>query len=441
MFVLIEVKCPNPNSYVLISVSSRFEIQSKMSDNCPDNESVATADDRASSMMEASESLASPEEISSCVRGIKRRCEEPEFKVGADVPSSVEDLVRVQSHKRICVESERALRSTLAQEAVVDAVVVATEELHNLGDVNGNIAPDQIDQTSSHSRIPKVVVSDGGGICSMDAVDGVGNNVKVEANVVHWSEEQLELLTSAIPSYKFLPKTTIAKMYHEMNSRMKREDPNVDHHIVQKRTIHRWLEAATHFYDHGERYEHNLDTMEQSNASRELDDPELAKPKLNRKLSFSEAVQCKNFDIESPASVVVSKEAGEASELKLTDGEDQFDWSEDQLEVLNTTVAAYKYYPKLVVKKVFKELRKMPLVGNTACSKLQISNWLKEVTASEDITPAQWKVQEKLDIIRSKAREDVEEHESTKDASRVKVQFSETIGIKLFERNSPANDG
>ena len=83
----------------------------------------------------------------------------------------------------------------------------------------------------------------------------------------------------------------------------------------------------------------------------------------------------------------------------------------------------------------------MPPIGNTACSKLQISNWLKEVTASEDITPAQWKVQEKLDIIRSKAQEDVEEHESTKDASRVKVQFSETIGIKLFERNSPANDG
>ena len=412
-----------------------------MSDICPD-EPVATADDRASSTMEASgsESLASPEEISSCVRGIKRRFEELEFKGGADVPTSVDDLVRVQSPKRICVESERAPRSTLAQEAVVDAVVVATEQFHNLGDVNGNIAPDHVDQMSSHSRIPKVVVSEGGGICSLDAVDGVCNNVKVEANV-HWSEEQLELLTSAIPSYKFLPKTTIAKMYHEMNSRMRREDLNVEHHIVQKRTIHRWLEAATHFYDHGERYEHNLDTMEQSNASRELDDPELAKPKLDRKLSFSEAVQCKNFDIESPASVVVLKEAGEASELKLTDGEDQFDWSEDQLEVLNTTVAAYKYYPKLVVKKVFKELRKMPPVGNTACSKLQISNWLKEVTASEDITPAQWKVQEKLDIIRSRAPEDVEEQESTKDASRVKVQFSETIGIKLFERNSPANDG
>ena len=412
-----------------------------MSDSCPD-EPVATADDRASSTMEASgsESLVSPEEISSCVRGIKRRFEELEFKGGADVPTSVDDLVRVQSHKRICVESERAPRSTLAQEAVVDAVVVATEQFHNLGDVNGNIAPDHVDQMSSHSRIPKVVVSEGGGICSLDAVDGVCNNVKVEANV-HWSEEQLELLTSAIPSYKFLPKTTIAKMYHEMNSRMRREDLNVEHHIVQKRTIHRWLEAATHFYDHGERYEHNLDTMEQSNASRELDDPELAKPKLNRKLSFSEAVQCKNFDIESPASVVVLKEAGEASELKLTDGEDQFDWSEDQLEVLNTTVAAYKYYPKLVVKKVFKELRKMPPVGNTACSKLQISNWLKEVTASEDVTPAQWKVQEKLDMIRSRAQEDVEEQESTKDASRVKVQFSETIGIKLFERNSPANDG
>lgn len=115
--------------------------------------------------------------------------------------------------------------------------------------------------------------------------------------------------------------------------------------------------------------------------------------------------------------------------------EEKQDWTQEQLEILETAIEAYKYFPKAVVKKVHKELRSIIDSKEVRIvSKLQISNWLKAALASEDLGSVRWKVQDRLEELRA---QDPEAEESRK--CPVKVKFIEMVEVKIFDVNSPVS--
>ena len=264
--------------------------------------------------------------------------------------------------------------------------------------------------------------------------DGTGanenvDNYYIEGDFDNLSLEQNELLHSAVDSYIYLPKTTLQKVYKEFNAGKEKGSPTI---YWSKMNLKSWFEVASNFYNHMTRLDTILNKVEHQNNNTSEDESSLASPKENRKLKFFDKVSVRKFFKAAPATIshVLEKE-----EVDLVCEEKQ-DWTEEQLEILETAIEAYKYFPKAVVKKVHKELRCFVDSREVRiCSKLQISNWLKAALASEDeVGSVRWKVQDRLEEMRSKDPEDEESR-----ISPVKVKFKEIIEVNIFEVNSPAS--
>ena len=246
----------------------------------------------------------------------------------------------------------------------------------------------------------------------------------IEGNFDNLSLEQQELLFSAVDSYMYLPKTTLQKVYNEFNGRNGNDEKGPIIYWT-KSSLKNWFEVASNFYDHEIRLDLILDTLESHNNSD--DRSSLVRPREDRRLKFCEKVAVRKYVLGAPANSSLELEE---VDLKC---EDKFDWTPEHLEVLETAVAAYKYFPKAIVKKVHRELRNF--VGNKeSCSKMQISNWLKAAWSSEEFTPVMCRVRERLAELRSK---DPENEQSR--ISAVRVQFSAKVDVKVFGVNSPAS--
>ena len=126
----------------------------------------------------------------------------------------------------------------------------------------------------------------------------------------------------------------------------------------------------------------------------------------------------------------------------MMDKEEDFKFSDDQVEVLETVLCSYKYFPKIIVKKLFKELRAMKRgeEGNNF-SKNQISSWLKASSEPEE-TPFEVVTQQRLEELYRVALEEEIWREVDLDPEPrqfSKIRFSSKEEIKLFDKTSPAS--
>ena len=264
-----------------------------------------------------------------------------------------------------------------------------------------------------------------------DAEDAGENsgNYYIEGDFENLSSEQNELLHSAVDSYIYLPKTTLQKVYKEFNAEKEEKGSPTIH--WSKTNLKSWLREASNYYDHMLRWELTLYKLEQKNNNIREEEISQSKPKENRKLKFRDKVSVRKFFTGAPATI---SHVLELEEVDLVCEEKQ-DWTQEQLEVLETAIEAYKYFPKAVVKKVHKELRSIVDSKEVRIvSKLQISNWLRAALASEDLGSVRWKVQDRLEGMRA---QDPEAEEPRK--CPVKVKFTEMVEVKIFDVNSPVS--
>ena len=253
-----------------------------------------------------------------------------------------------------------------------------------------------------------------------------------------WSPAQLEILESCVDSFKYLPKTTVAKLYQDLNKDEVKMDSRM-HEVVSKETIRHWLTRATGNYDFEARYDSVFETIEFCND--EIVDPLLKADRVPTKLTFSEIVKVKNFNVESPSPCFLGEYETE-TETSLMDKEENFKFSDSQVEVLESGLCSYKYFPKIIVKKLFKELRAMKRgeEGNNF-SKNQISSWLKASSEPEE-TPFEVVTQQRLEELHRVALEEelwrgVDVEPEPRQSS--KVRFSAKEEVKLFDKTCPAS--
>ena len=150
------------------------------------------------------------------------------------------------------------------------------------------------------------------------------------------------------------------------------------------------------------------------------------------KLKFSDTVNMKFFHIETPSHFVASQNE---IETKMTAKD--FQWYPEEIEVMETAVSAFRYFPKAVVKRVHKELKEMN-IGDRRCSKLQVCNWLKEASEEDnDEEEIEVKIRNKL----LELRNNDDQANVNQDPLKIsKVTFSNRLGIKVYDRDSPATE-
>lgn len=250
-------------------------------------------------------------------------------------------------------------------------------------------------------------------------------NYYIEGDFENLSFEQNELLHSAVDSYIYLPKTTLQKVYKEFNAeKVEKGSPTIH---WSKTNLKSWLREASNFYDHMNRWELITYTLEQQNNNKSS----LIRPKENRRLTFRDKVTVRKFFTAAPANI---SHVLELEEVDLVSEEKQ-EWTQEELEVLETAIEAYKYFPKAVVKKVHKELRSIvDSMEVKICSKLQISNWYRAALASEELGSVRWKVRDRLEEMRAKDPTEEEPRNCP-----VKIRFTEMVEVNIFDVNSPAS--
>ena len=314
----------------------------------------------------------------------------------------------------------------------------------SVSDHNANLAPCLEDQQNEeqdntlrspihdNSKSTQDIETDADKGDAGEAGTGASDNTEyyyIEGDLDSLSPEQNELLHSAVDSYIYLPKTTLQKVYKEFNAGKEKGSPTI---YWSKVSLKSWFEVASNSYDHIKRFEMITDKLENQNNNISEEERSLVRPKENRSLKFRDKVSVRKFFTGAPATF---SHVLELEEVDLVCEEKQ-DWTQDQLEILETAIEAYKYFPKAVVKKVHKELRCIVESREVRiCSKLQISNWLKAALASEEeVGSVRWKVQDRLEEMRSLDPEDEEPR-----ISPVKVNFTDNVEVNIFEVNSPAS--
>ena len=101
-----------------------------------------------------------------------------------------------------------------------------------------------------------------------------------------FSSEQLESLKSAEESFRFLPRTTTNKVYHELK-RIKEGCQNFDREIVRH-----WLQRANGDFDSKKRFEKRLQKLRSCDHA--VGEAEKFQ-EYNRRIRFSEVVEIKVF--------------------------------------------------------------------------------------------------------------------------------------------------
>jgi len=330
----------------------------------------------------------------------------------------------------------------------------ALDNLASVSDYNANLAPSLVDrqieelnQSRRDSRLETLLtgptkdeedVDKGKGVTEV-ATDANENseNYYIEGDFENLSSEQNELLHSAVESYIYLPKTTLQKVYKEFNAETVEKGSPTIH--WSKTNLKSWLRKASNFYDHMNRWELITHTLEQQNNNISEDESSQIRPKENRRLTFQDKVSVRKFFTAAPATI---SHVLELEEVDLVSEEKQ-DWTTEELEVLETAIEAYKYFPKAVVKKVHKELRSIVDSREVKIfSKLQISNWYRAALASEacdmkhyeELGSVRWKVRDRLEEMRSKDPEEEEPRNCP-----VKIRFTEMVEVNIFDVNSPVS--
>ena len=123
------------------------------------------------------------------------------------------------------------------------------------------------------------------------------------------------------------------------------------------------------------------------------------------------------------------------------DQEEEYDFNTDQLEVLESGVCAFKYFPKVVVKKIFKELRAMKTSNSKPVSRNQISDWLKSSQTEERI-PYEISTAERLEELQGLALEErlwSDLNNTGEEERQTRVRFAAREEVKLYEKNLPAS--
>jgi len=245
-----------------------------------------------------------------------------------------------------------------------------------------------------------------------------------------WTSTQLELLVSAIPSYKFLPRTTVQTLHKDLVKLVVKKE---DKAIITRKFVKDWFDAHSDNYDHLARTEKILKTIKVQNNNetnlKENFDAKKFENRQGRRLTFSGKVQSKTFNIHAPAKVFLTEQ-----EAKNDQGM-EYPWSVEQLEVLETAVDAYKYFPKIVVRKVCKELREMS-VGRTQTffNTGQVAKWFRNAkngnSDEED--------EDGFDILQKINDDNDMEVEDQIPRTR-KIQFLSRVQINLFDTSSPAS--
>ena len=254
-----------------------------------------------------------------------------------------------------------------------------------------------------------------------------------------WTANQMELLVSAIPSYKFLPRTTVQTLHKDLKNLVSNKDGKM---LITRGTVKSWFDAHSDNYDHVARTDKILRTIKEKNVTlvegSDIDDNENFENKKNKvrhekKLTFSNKVQQKTFYIDAPAQVFITDQ--EANDAQGS----EFSWTKQQLEVLETAVDAYKYFPKIVVKKVCKELKEMAGRGETLCNRSHVSKWLKnaknEVSDDDDTNSSD---NDGYDMLQ-KINDDNDMEMEDQRPRLKKIKFLSRVEINLYDTSSPAS--
>lgn len=239
---------------------------------------------------------------------------------------------------------------------------------------------------------------------------------------IDWTEDELLSLESAIPSYKYLPRTTLQKILGDINNRRK------NHKKITKSSLESWFKVASDHYDHNLRLQTIFNKIEIGNSMKPSESDDKSEMSGNaKKIQFNEKYAYRKFYIDAPPQLM-TKES-----FKSVKGAFSFQWSKEQLEVLDTAIDAFKYNPKVVAKKVHKEVRAMK---TESCSKLQVVKWLENAVdhQSEQIS-------ERIEnSIKDKLKEvNVEDNYVMKSRSP-KLTFASTVDVRQFDKYLPASD-
>ena len=266
--------------------------------------------------------------------------------------------------------------------------------------------------------------------CEIESISGsVNGSVQQEEILINnnhdigidWTEEELLSLESAVPSYKYLPRTTLQKIFQDINNR--RRNPRK----VAKSCLESWFKVASDHYDHNQRLQINFSKIKLTNDLKVMESDSLNETNGRvRKIQFEDKYAYRKFYIDAPPQLL-TKEC-----FKNVKGDFSFQWSEEQLEVLDTAIDAFKYNPKAVAKKVHKEVRTLK---TEHCSKLQVVKWLENAVdhQSEQIS-------ERIETsIKDKLKEvNVEDNYVMKSRSP-KLTFSSSVDVREFDKHLPAS--
>ena len=100
--------------------------------------------------------------------------------------------------------------------------------------------------------------------------------------VVHWTEDQLEILTSALAAYRYSPRTTRDRVFWELRQSHRRSN------FFTKEDVAKWLSKRCD-YDCSQRF------LSRKRKIDEMGEIEVGENKKTRKIRFSEEIEQKYF--------------------------------------------------------------------------------------------------------------------------------------------------